>query len=95
MMDMVSYLGNTKRDGWYLQQLLKLYCGIIILDILDKYLVIDADTFFLKPTVFLENCTNDCIYNLGTEYHEPYFKHMKRMHYLFKKNITHSAIAQQ
>ena len=42
--------GKRDRNGWYLQQLLKLYAGKIIPNILDKYLVIDSDTFFLKPT---------------------------------------------
>ena len=69
--------GKLKRNGWYLQQLLKLYSGKCIPDILDKYLVIDSDTFFLKPTTFIEN--NKCLYNYGTEYHEPYFNHMKKL----------------
>ena len=73
----VKYHGKLKRNGWYLQQLLKLYAGKIIPNILDKYLVIDCDTFFLKPTTFLEN--NKCLYNYGTEYHKPYFEHMKKM----------------
>lgn len=72
-----KYHGKLKRNGWYLQQLLKLYAGKIIPDILDKYLVIDSDTFFLKPTTFVEN--NKCLYNYGTEYHEPYFYHMKKL----------------
>jgi hypothetical protein len=42
------------RDGWYYQQILKLYSGEIIPDILENYLVIDADTLFVKPTFFLE-----------------------------------------
>jgi len=69
--------GKSQRNGWYLQQLLKLYAGKIIPNILDKYLVIDSDTFFLKPTTFVEN--NKCLYNYGTEYHEPYFHHMEKL----------------
>lgn len=69
--------GKLQRNGWYLQQLLKLYAGKIIPNILDKYLVIDSDTFFLKPTTFVEN--NKCLYNYGTEYHKPYFHHMKKL----------------
>lgn len=72
-----KYHGKLERNGWYLQQLLKLYAGKIIPDILDKYLVIDCDTFFLKPTAFLEN--NKCLYNYGTEYHKPYFYHMEKL----------------
>ena len=68
---------KLSRNGWYLQQLLKLYAGKIIPGILDKYLVIDADTLFLKPTTFVEN--NKCLYNFGTEYHKPYFQHMSKL----------------
>jgi hypothetical protein len=51
-------LGKSPRNGWYLQQLLKLYAGKIIPGILEKYLVLDSDTFFLKPTTFIQN--NKC-----------------------------------
>lgn len=69
--------GQLNRNGWYLQQLLKLYALMIIPEILDKCLVIDADTFFLKPTVFIKN--NKCLYNFGIEYHQPYFAHMLKL----------------
>jgi hypothetical protein len=69
--------GKRKRSGWYLQQLLKLYAGKIIPDILDRYLVIDADTFFVRPTTFYLD--GKCLYNYGTEYHIPYFEHMKAL----------------
>lgn len=72
-----KYHGELQRNGWYLQQLLKLYAGKIIPNILDRYLVIDSDTFFLKPTTFVEN--NKCLYNYSTEYHEEYFEHMKKL----------------
>ena len=68
---------SKKKNGWYLQQLLKLYAGKIIPNILDKYLVIDSDTFFLKPTTFVEN--NKCLYNYGHEYYQSYFDHMKKL----------------
>ena len=73
-----KYHGKSNRNGWYLQQLLKLYAGKNIIGILDRYLVIDSDTFFLKPTTFIDN--DKCLYNWGIEYHKPYFHHMKRMH---------------
>ena len=75
--------GIQKRNGWYLQQLLKLYAGLIIPDILDKYLVIDTDTFFIKPVKFIEN--DKCLYSYGTEYHIPYFYHMKCLNSSFTK----------
>jgi hypothetical protein len=73
------------RNGWYLQQLLKLYAGIVIPNILEKYLVIDSDTFFLKPTTFIEN--NKCLYNYGSEYHLPYFEHMSNLDNTLIKQI--------
>ena len=45
--------GKLERNGWYLQQLLKLYAGMVIPGILERYLVIDADTFFLKSINFI------------------------------------------
>lgn len=73
----INFHGKLDRNGWYLQQLLKLYAGIVIPNILERYLVIDSDTFFLKPTIFIEN--NKCLYNYGSEYHTPYFDHMLRL----------------
>jgi hypothetical protein len=78
-----KYHGKISRNGWYFQQLLKLYSGIVIPNILDKYLVIDADTFFLKPTFFYEN--GKCLYNYGNEYWSPYFTHMKKLDDIFTK----------
>ena len=75
--------GKSGRNGWYLQQLLKLYAGKVIPNILETYLVIDSDTFFLKPATFTEN--GKCLYCFGTEYNEPYFIHMKKLHSSFKK----------
>lgn len=72
-----SIFGKNNRNGWYLQQLLKLYSGIVIPGILEKYLVIDTDTIFLKPTEFIND--GKCMYNYGTEYHRPYFEHMKKL----------------
>lgn len=70
-----SFHGSSWRNGWYLQQLLKLYAGLVIPNILETYLVLDADTFFMKPTVFIKD--NKCCYNYGKECHSPYFNHMK------------------
>jgi hypothetical protein len=72
-----NFHGDIQRNFWYLQQLIKLYCGFCIPNILERYLVIDADTFFLKPTKFIEN--DKCLYNFGIEYYQGYFDHMKRL----------------
>ena len=83
--DIAKYHGNTTRQGWYLQQLIKLYAGIVIPGILDRYLVIDADTFFLKPTRFIEN--DKCLFNTSNAYHKPYFEHMLKLHSSLEKQI--------
>ena len=72
-----SYHTKHKQNGWYLQQLLKLYAGFVIPDILDNYLVIDSDTYFLKPTKFIDN--NKLLYNFSNENHKEYFNHMNRL----------------
>jgi hypothetical protein len=69
---------NDRRAGWYLQQLIKLYSGFYIPGILENYLVLDADVFILKPISFIEN--NRHLFSFGSEYHIPYFEHMKRLH---------------
>jgi len=90
--DIEKYLGNNKNNGCVLRQLLKLYAGNVIPNILDKYLVIDADTFFLKETIFINN--NICLYNPGKEYHYEYFDHIKKLHpTLYKVNKDLSGIS--
>jgi hypothetical protein len=78
-----TILGKHTRNGWYLQQLLKLYAGMVIPDILGRYLVIDCDTFFLKPTTFINESVP--LYNYSEEYYSAYFKHMKRLHPSLKR----------
>ena len=56
--DLIKQFGNNKRNGWYLQQLLKLYSGNVIPGILENYLIIDSDTYFLKPMSFIDH--SDC-----------------------------------
>jgi len=83
-LDTVSKIhGKLERNGWYLQQLLKLYAGWVIPNILNKYLVIDCDTFFLNPTFFVQD--NKCLYNYGDEHYPPYFEHMKKLCVDFEK----------
>jgi hypothetical protein len=67
-----------ERNGWYIQQLLKLYAPFVIPDLMDTFLVVDSDTFFLKPTTFIVN--GKCAYNPSREYNVPYFVHMAKMH---------------
>lgn len=84
--------GENKRNGWYLQQLLKLYAGIVIPNIQHKYLVIDADTYFMRPISFIDN--GQLLYNPGSEFHNPYFEHMRELHpTLIRKFVSLSGIS--
>ena len=84
MNDVINVFGKNNRNGWYLQQLLKFYAGKIIPGILKRYLIIDCDTHFLKPTRFITD-DGKHILTTCTEYHVPYFLHMNRMHNSLKK----------
>jgi hypothetical protein len=86
-----KYTTDLSRSGWYLQQLLKLYAGTIIPGILETYLIIDADVFFLKPIQFIED--DKYIFTIGDQYHYPYFDHMKRLSDTFTRNHEKSGIA--
>jgi len=91
MKDMEDRFGKNHRNGWYLQQLLKFYSGTVIPGILPHYLVVDSDTHFLKPTTFFTE-DGKLMLTTGTEFHEPYFSHMNRLHPTLKKTHPLSGI---
>jgi hypothetical protein len=66
------------RIGWILQQFLKLYAPFVIPGISSNVLIVDADVIFLKPTSFM-NEKGEPFFNVGDEYHIPYFEHMQRV----------------
>jgi len=78
------------RSGWYLQQLLKLYAPIVIPQLLDTYLIVDADVVFHNPVTFVHDGVLQ--FNAGTEYHVPYFDHMTRLHPMLFKTQSVSGI---
>ena len=90
--DLIAKFGNNNRNGWYLQQLLKLYSGNVIPDILPNYVIIDSDAFFLKPVSFMDD-NNKYIYTIGNEYHIPYFNHMNKLHPSLKRVHNYSGIS--
>lgn len=96
MSDVANYFGKhhgkCNRNGWYLQQLLKMYASIVIQELSDNYLVLDADVYFLKPTEFLSP-DNKPIFTTSSEYHKPYFEHMKRMNPTFTRQTDVSGIS--
>jgi hypothetical protein len=89
---LINKFGNNVRNGWYLQQLLKIYSGNVIPGILKRYLIIDCDTHFLKPTKFITD-DGKHILTIGTEYHKPYFLHMNRLHHSLRKICQMSGIS--
>jgi hypothetical protein len=83
--------GKNNRNGWYLQQLLKLYVSFTVEELLDNYLILDADVFFLKPTEFIKD--DKFIFTTGNEYYIPYFEHMQLLHPMLKKTHKKSGIS--
>ena len=80
-----TYLSKKTRMGWLFQQLIKLYCIYVIPNISSNVLVLDADTIFYKPINFINNINGAAFFNVGTEYHIPYFKHAKKLIPNFEK----------
>jgi len=68
----------SHRKGWYFQQLIKLYAKHVLGDLLDWYLVVDADTMFLKPVTFVKE--GKLCYNYGSENNPHYFIHSRLLH---------------
>lgn len=94
MNDLNLKFGTQERNGWYLQQLLKLYAGNVIPDILKDYLIIDADVFFLKPTEFIDANKKYIYTTAGPSQWQPYFRHMGRLHPSLIENLhPHSGIS--
>ena len=89
--DVNKIIQTPSRNGWYLQQILKLYASFMIPEMLDQYVVIDSDTIFLKHIEFFMG--ESPIFNLASENHTPYFEHMKRLHPSFGKKSNFSGVA--
>jgi len=88
----IQYIGeeNKSRAGWYLQQLLKIYCFNVIPNLSENYLVVDSETVFLNEVQFIED--NKLLFATGNENHLPYFKHMECILPSLKKQIDKSGV---
>lgn len=88
------------RDGWYYQQLLKLYAPFVIPGISSNVLLLDADTIFLNPVKFQDH-QGGGLYNVGFEFFPAYFEHAERLlpgfQRVFPKHsgITHHMLVQK
>jgi len=85
-----NLLTIKNRTGWYFQQLIKLFAREIIEDLSEYYMVLDSDVVFYKNIEMFDGYKP--IYNVSSEYHEPYFKHMNILHPDLKRSIDHSGI---
>jgi len=79
--DIIEKTGE-KRAGWYLQQLIKLYAPLLITNITENILIVDADIVFYKKTRFIENGKFLFDKVVGIP-HQTYFDHMKHLHPTF------------
>jgi len=93
----------TYRSGWIYQQFLKLLSSKVIQELTDSYLVVDADTIFVRPINFNPEKFYYCKAN---EYHLPYLTTIKKLlgveetigfstishHMIFNKNIMNEMI---
>lgn len=77
--DLLLVYPKPTRIAWYFQQLIKFYACHVLPDLLDYYLIVDADVFFLKPLSFFDE-SGKPMYTIGHEYHVPYFQHMAQLH---------------
>ncbi len=81
----------TARSGWYLQQLLKLYCHRVIEGLSSRYVVMDADNIFLQRVNFFDT-EGRILLNVGKDHHPPYFEHVARLHPRLVRVLPRSAI---
>ena len=88
----VSDLIGGKNVGWNLQQLLKLYAVLVIPNISENVLVVDADTVFYRKVKFFEDGVP--LYNLSKDkdldkmdFHVETLRHIKKIMPEIAKNL--------
>ena len=90
-----SYLqdnnANPDRAGWYLQQFLTM-AACTLPAISDHYLILDADTVFLRKVKFFDD-DGRVLYVPETENHQPYFDTYEKL-LLRKRSVDHSCISE-
>ena len=74
-----AILQSEKRQGWYFQQLLKLYCFRAIPGIRSTTLLFDSDILLLRPTEFLSKSGMVAFFDYSEQYYSAYYKHAKRV----------------
>ncbi len=80
LLNVASIIKNTtNREGWYLQQLLKLYAFRVINDIEDHVLVFDADCVPCRPIEFFDESGRILFDSTTNALYESYFTHATRV----------------
>ena len=85
MKDVQNIHGITKFNGWYLQQLLKLYAFKVVANLSQHHLILDGDTILLKPITFYDVATDKSLFFKDKRWYKPYFKHMNELHPSLKR----------
>ena len=73
------------RSGWLFQQLLKFYAPLVVPDVLENVLVMDADLVWLQDVCMFgvrkgEKMSPEVpLYSTGIDFHAPYFEHMHHL----------------
>ena len=93
-------IGNHQRCGWYFQQLLKFYSYLVIEDLSDNFLILDADTIPNKKMSFFSPSGKvylNCLFHKGCFY-RTYYHHMKKILpdqkniFYFKNPVVHHMV---
>lgn len=72
----INYFPNSQdRRGWLYQQLLKLNSDKFTKN--ENFIILDSDTIFNRPVRFFED--SKTILYFGIEWHQPYFKSIKKL----------------
>jgi hypothetical protein len=76
--DVATVIQSTNgREGWYFQQLLKMYAFEVIADILPHVLLFDSDCVVCKPISFFDAEGRILLDWSDTGRHSPYFAHAR------------------
>lgn len=68
---------TNAREGWYYQQLLKLYAHRVIPGLLPHHMILDSDNVFIRSVEFFKGDT--ILLDYGGLYVPEYFEHMKKL----------------
>jgi hypothetical protein len=88
--DVESIIKEKKRVGWYLQQLLKLYCYRVLPTESTNILILDSDVIIKKPFDFFNE--DKIFLSISPENHPPYFSHMEKVLPGLTKQTEYSGI---